>query len=195
MKILFSVLLIYSFLGSAFAAERSHEFSVGAGLGALPAAPWSNKKFSDTVSFFGLRGGMWARFHMPQPEGSFELSADRLDFAKSKLVANTVIASIFWRMLPARVYHPIFAFGAGLAMTENYFTSGSRDLSVYRIRLGLEYEVHPQINVGGYLDHFSIFRNKGIEPDVHTLSPTIAVIYYFQPPAVPPSAAPVKAAK
>ena len=193
MKTLLLVLMTCSFLSTAYAQERDHEVSVGAGIGALPAAPWANKTFSDTVSFFGVRGGVWARYHMPFPEGSLEISEDYLDFAKSSLSANTAIASIFWRFLPASTLHPIFAFGGGIAFVKNYFNSDTRQLSVYRIRAGLEYEVKPQLDLAAYLDHFSIFRNKPTQPDVHALSPTVAVIYYFQAPAAP--ASPAKPAK
>ncbi|MGZ3712388.1 MAG: hypothetical protein ACXVBE_11565, partial [Bdellovibrionota bacterium] len=88
--------------------------------------------------------------------------------------------------------HPVFDIGYGIAFAKNYFTAGDCQLSVIRVRVGAEYELEKQISLAAYLDHFSIFRNKPADPDVHALSPTVAVIYYFSAP-VPPHA-PVKTA-
>lgn len=185
MKSLFFVLLSIGLLGQAVAAERDHEVSVGGGIGVLPASPFAQPAFSNTVDFFGTRASLWGRFHMAYPGPGLEISADRLDFAGSKLQADAWIASAFWRFLPAETFHPVFAFGGGIAMTKNFFTSGDRDLAVYRLRAGLEYELNPQFELGAYLDHYTIFPNKKSEPAVQALSPTIAINYFFRAPGAP----------
>jgi hypothetical protein len=109
------------------------------------------------------------------------MSYDHLQFGKSDLSAQAIMVSLGWRFQPYLRYHPIFAIGGGIAFTKNFYTYPEKQLAIYRVRMGLEYEVAPRFDVAAYLDHFTIFQNGPApgEADAHALAPMIAAIYYF----------------
>jgi outer membrane protein OmpA-like peptidoglycan-associated protein len=78
--------------------------------------------------------------------------------------------------------------GYGIAKTEGFFAGADREMGYFKLRMGVDIEITPRIDLGLYLDHISIFRDLAREENLHFLTPTIGITLYFgdpNPPAPP----------
>lgn len=180
MKNIFILTAFISLFSNASYASLNYSDTIGFGgaLGIVTMAPWASVGAKDTTKV-GPRGGLWARYHHRSPNIGWEVAYDHLSFSDSKLEANAFTASLFWRYFVDTPFQPIWEFGFGLSKTRAFFTSGDRDMPIFKFRAGVDIDVMPQMTFGLYLDHFSILKNKRDEPQVHALSPVAALNYYF----------------
>ena len=192
MKIILLSLLACAFLGTAQAAERTREFAAGGIAGVATSAPWTRPAFREKANFFNPRLGVFGRYYMMAfPEAGWEFAYDRLHFGNFNLGVDSFTANLFWRVWPEKIFHPIFGIGLGLAQTQNYYASGvNRDLAIYRVRAGVEFELTPQLELAFQVDHFTLTKNKQTDTVIHALTPSVSAIYYLSAPKTPASPTP-----
>lgn len=162
----------------AFARDHAGQFSVGAGAGVLTEAPWATEAFRDAVSP-GPRATVFGRWHYLSHHSGLELSFDYLRHPGADLSSRSLIGSYFWRFDLNGPVHPTVGFGIGHSWTKNYFRTGDYNTAIFRIRVGAEIELNPKWDLAVHLDHFTIFKNYGNEPNLVSLAPTISFVRYF----------------
>lgn len=184
MKTWLLVILALVATTTAQANERDREYSIGGAGGFLSYSPWAEERFKNALDFLGSRLGLWGRYHFAFPDAGMELAFDHLDFAGNRgLKANVYTGALFWRGLPAKSWHPYFAVGAGIAQVEGFFTSSiyNRHFSTFKVRMGVEVEWNPQMELGFYVDHFTILKTTQADPNIHGYAPSLGITYYFLP--------------
>jgi outer membrane protein OmpA-like peptidoglycan-associated protein len=180
MQRLAPILALVAALTAAKAEARDHagQFSLGAGAGLITEAPWASSAFKDAVTT-GPRFSLFGRWHYLSHHSGLELSYDSFHHGGIDLSSRSLIGSYFWRFDINGPVHPIVGFGLGHSWTKNYFRTGDYDTFVSRIRIGAEVELSPRWDLAVHLDHFTIFRNFGDEPNLASLSPSISFVRFF----------------
>jgi OmpA-OmpF porin, OOP family len=178
------LLVVLALFGwQASASDRTGQFSVGGGLGPVLSAPWMDKNARQKFSI-GPAASVFARYHHASDKSGWELSLDSLlPRGSQDFRSHSATLSFFWRYLPEKQWRPILAFGLGAATVDNHFTARDHTNAIYKIKLGMEYEYAPQLDLFFHLDHFSLFKDFGADPNIHQLRPTIGLTYFFSPPA------------
>lgn len=191
-KFLVIVSILFSSV-QAFAMDHRSQYGVGGSLGGTFAAPWASDRFRDSVGPKFPAGGIWVRYIPGTPEIGLELSYDYFSLAKAGIRSHALIFSFISRQNPWGSFHPFYAFGMGYSKSFNWFTTGNWDAPIFKITAGIDFEMNDRTDIGFHIDHFSIFKNKATEQNLHALSPKIVVNYYFGTPAPLPPADPVPA--
>lgn len=179
----FVFLLACLVAANAQAGDRNGQASLGAGLGTVLVAPWASNRMEDAASL-GPKFGAWVRFHHDSPNSGFEISYDHLNFSDSNLTGNLFGAGFFWRYLENERFHPLWTFGLGAAKLNSFFGTDKTSAFI-KLRAGVDVEMKPQLDVGFYLDHYSVFKDGDTEENLHALAPTVTLIYYFDKPNPP----------
>lgn len=181
-------LILAALLGiqPADAGNRSGQVSVGAGPGLLMNAPWASRNARSAVDP-GFRGTAWMRFHHDHPNTGFELAYDYFDHGKMPFRAHGPSLAFFWRFLERETFHPIWSFAGGYGFTDGFFGGPKRDMAFFKLRVGADIEMNSRMDLGVYLDHISFFKDRRTEENVHSLAPTVALIFYFGDHTPPPS--------
>jgi hypothetical protein len=188
----------------AKAEDHRSQWFAGGELGGNFASPLARPSFSDTVSARFPHLGAWLGYNYGSPEVSWELGYHYLTLGSQSIHTNSLILTWISRMLPESVIHPEIGFGVGWSRSDNYYVTGVWDTPIFHIRLGVDYELAPNTDLSFHLEHFTVFRNFPNEPNMHVLSPVIALTRYFgtslqlpksepQKPAVAESPAPAPA--
>jgi len=174
---LFAALTLSFAAAPALATDRAGQYSLGASAGFVSAAPWAKEAFREAVST-GPRASAFGRWHYLSHNSGLELSFDYFNHGGG-LSSKALIGSYFWRFDRNGFVHPLVEFGIGHSWTKNYFRTGDYNTAIFRIRLGAEMELKPKWDLAFHLDHYTIFKNYGNEPNLVSLAPTISVIHYF----------------
>ncbi|RZA09321.1 MAG: OmpA family protein [Proteobacteria bacterium] len=180
MKALSFLALIFCFGNAHTAHARDHagQFSLGLGAGIITEAPWATPPFREAVTL-GPKASVFGRWHYLSHHSGLELSYDTFSHGGSNLSSNSLIGSYFYRFDVSGPAHPMVGFGIGHSWTKNYFLSGDYNTAIFKLRIGVEIELHPKWDLSVHLDHYQIFRNFPDEPNLTSLSPTISIVRYF----------------
>jgi len=183
---LLPLLFLLLFVSVAEARDRAEQFSVGGGLGvAMPSLFGSDNLRAQTSA--GPKLTILGRYHHASSYTGFELAADYAKLSGLGGVSSkSATLSLFWRGLPLKVWHPVFAVGLGIARMNSFFRAGDSDQPFHRLRVGVEWEVRPNIDLGFHLDHFTVLKDNELDENYNVLAPSLVAIYYFgnPPPAV-----------
>jgi hypothetical protein len=186
---LFFVLLLASL--PAQAMDHRGQIGVGASLGLGFAAPWAQNEFEKRVGA-GPAGAFWARYVPGTPEVGFEVSYNYFQLSKMDLKTHSVIGTFFSRQNPWGNFHPFYGFGVGWQTSKNFYTTGNWETPIFRLVAGIEFEMNERTDIGFYLNHYTIFKNKAMtaataaagtdEANAHVLAPSLTFTYYFGTP-------------
>lgn len=181
---------------AAEARDRTGQFGLGAGIGPVFPATWSQDRLKNAIDL-GPQGGIWARYYFDSPSAGFELAGNYLTFSNSTTKVRAYTGNYFWRyaLIAMPKVKPMWGLGIGLGELMNYFEKIKHTTTVFRIRLGAEYEINYKLDAGFYLDHYSVFRYNASNPDMHVLAPTLAINYYFGEPTIIPASTETVASK
>jgi outer membrane protein OmpA-like peptidoglycan-associated protein len=166
------------FATSAQGETHNGQFALGGELGPAFAAPWAQPAVKNFVAA-GPRYSIFARHHYASYRSGFELSLNQISFRGGDLSSTSLLGSYFYRFDPSGRWHPTLAFGIGHSWAQRYFSQGSYNAPIFRLRVGLEYEWKPGWDFVLHLDHFSLFRNLREDPDLHALSASVGFVRYF----------------
>jgi outer membrane protein OmpA-like peptidoglycan-associated protein len=189
----FSILL---FSMVAEARDRAEQFSVGGSLGVATPSPFASDRFR-ALTGAGPKLTLFGRYHHASRYTGFEISGDYFRLSGQGVSSKSATLSLFWRGLPLKVWHPVFSVGFGIARMSKFFSAGDSDQPFHRLRLGVEWEAMPDLDIGFHLDHFSVLKDNVRDENLHVLAPSVSAILYFgtPPPALPMEArAPVPGA-
>ncbi|HEY8278117.1 MAG TPA: hypothetical protein VIH99_00750 [Bdellovibrionota bacterium] len=188
----FLVLLIVSL--PAQAMDHRSQFGVGGALGGTIPAPWASNAFRNSVSAGAPAVSAYARYIPGTPEVGLELSYNHFSLGKQNIRSNTAVFSFISRQNPWGNFHPFYGFGVGYSRSDNWFTSLTWEAPVYKLIVGIEFEINDHMDFGFHLDHYSIFKNKATEQNLHVITPMVNLTWYLGKPApLPPAPAPAPA--
>lgn len=182
--------LLLLLVSTAEARNRSEQFSVGASGGIAMPSPLGSEIFRNSVGTGIPKLSIFGRYHHASAYTGFELGGDYFQLSDTSLSSRSLTMSLFWRGMPLRTVHPIFSLGFGISRMQSFFRAGNGDQPFHRLRVGVEWEFTPQIDLAFHLDHFSVLKDNIRDQNLHVLAPSIAAIIYFgnPPPAVPTEA-------
>lgn len=171
------------FLGMLFvlraeAKDHTGQITLGATMGALFETPWDTQPAKKAIGL-GARYGVLARIHNDRPHAGFELAIDGFELLRSDMGGQVFTFNIFRRFCTNQKIQPIFSIGTGVSHNHNFFSSGTQDTPAFKFRGGVDIDLKPNIELGLYLEHFTVFKSRSSEPTIHFFSPVIALLYSF----------------
>lgn len=163
---------------NAVAANHHGQIGIGGVLGPVFEAPWSTEPAKKAMGA-GARLGAFARFNHDDPNAGFELALDSIELLRSPMGMQVFTLNFFRRYRVFKQFQPIVAVGVGVSNNHDFFGRGNQDTPAFRVRVGVETALQERIDIGLYLDHFSIFKSRSADPDLQILAPALTLIYNF----------------
>lgn len=185
------IIAVFALLFTQTALAQNHhgQVSVGGMIAPVFAEPWSTVPAKNAVGT-GAHLGTFLRFNYDDPNAGIELSANAIELLKSPMGMQVLTLNFFRRYFVEKKFQPIWSIGLGFSHNHDFFTAGTVDTSAIKLRAGVEMAWKKNIDLGFYLDHFTIFKTRPAEPTLQLLAPSLVFIYSFGEVKLPTSSVP-----
>jgi outer membrane protein OmpA-like peptidoglycan-associated protein len=174
-KIFFCLVLLTPIFSQSYAFDLAHRFGLGVGAG-FPVPVWGNQ-FND-VADPKWEASAFGKYFFTSTVG-MEAGASMSKYKDTDLKFKNIDVMGLWRMAGAASMSPVIGLGAAVTDIQNY-SPASAKLSILG-RIGAEFDIHTNMNVGVLADYQYVSKIMGDMPTnpAHVIIPKVTLTWFF----------------